>query len=223
MVIVVLAALAVAAGSPIAMVALGWLALEHPAIELVVIAALAVPGWLRRRRARPGPDDEAAFLLAMGSELSGGASLRTALVAAAQRSPRLDLAPAARAAAAGLPAATVARLLRSALSANGRIASASFVLAAESGGPAATVMQSLALRAARDGELQRERRSLTAQARASAWVVAGLPAVLLVGTVVSGRLDSGGDPLLGVIVVVGVGLQAAGVAVVAAMLRGADR
>ncbi len=117
----------------------------------------------------------------------------------------------------------MARLLRSALYANGRIASASFVLAADSGGPAATVMQSLALRAARDGELQRERRSLTAQARASAWVVAGLPGVLLAGTIASGRLDSGGDALLGVIVAVGVGLQAAGVVVVAAMLRGADR
>lgn len=223
MVTVALVALAVAAGSPIGLVALGWLALEHPAMALAGIGALAVPGWLRRRRARPGPDDEAAFLLALAGELSGGAALRTALVAAAQRAPRLELAPAARAAAAGLPAPTVARLLRAALPANGRIASASFELAAESGGPAATVMQSLALRAARDGELQRERRSLTAQARASAWVVAGLPAVLLAGTVASGRLDSGGDPLLGAIVAVGVGLQAAGVTVVAAMLRSADR
>ncbi|OFW63204.1 MAG: hypothetical protein A2135_02615 [Actinobacteria bacterium RBG_16_67_15] len=223
MVTIVLVAAGVAAGVPLLLVGLGWLAATHPAGALAAIAGYAsVQAW-RRRRSRPGPDEEAAFLQTLSAELAGGASLRTGLAAAAGRSERLALQPAARAAAAGLPAATVARLLAEALPANGRITAASWLLAAESGGPAAAVMQSLALRAARDGELQRERRSLTAQARASAWVVAGLPAVLLLGTVVSGRLDAGGDPALAMIVAVGVGLQALGVAVAVAMVRRAER
>ena len=224
MVTVVLAALALATGTPVVLIVLGWLAITHPLAALGAVAVLAVPGWRRRRRTRPSPDDEAAFLLGLGTELAGGASLRTSLVSAAGRASRsLDVLPAARAAAAGLPATTVAGLLEDGLPRNGRIAAASWLLAADSGGPASAVMQSLALRAARDGELQRERRSLTAQSRASAWVVAGLPAVLLAGTLAAGRLDAEGDPALGAIVAVGVGLQAAGVAVVVAMLRGADR
>jgi Flp pilus assembly protein TadB len=187
-----------------------------------ILGYAAFTSW-RRRRTRPGPDDEARFLQTLSAELAGGASLRAALASAAGRSDRLDLQPAARAASAGLAAETVARMLAEALPVNGRITAASWLLAAESGGPAAAVMQSLAVRAARDGELQRERRSLTAQARASAWVVAGLPAVLLLGTVVSGRLDAGGDPALAAIVAVGVGLQALGVAVAVAMVRRAER
>jgi tight adherence protein B len=219
----VLMALALAGGMPTALVGLGWLALTHPGGALAVIALHAAVGAVRRRRRRPGPDDEAAFLHSLSAELTAGASLRSALVAAATRNDRLDLQPAARAAAAGLPAGSVARLLAQALPTNGRITAPTWLLAAESGGPAAAVMQSLALRAAREGELQRERRSLTAQARASAWVVAGLPAVLLLGTAVSGRLDAGGDPALLAIVVVGVGLQALGVAVAVAMVRRAER
>jgi hypothetical protein len=45
----------------------------------------------------------------------------------------------------------------------------------------------------------------------------------LLGTVVSGRLDAGGDPALAMIVAVGVGLQALGVAVAVAMVRRAER
>lgn len=223
MVTVVLVAAGLAAGIPLLLVGLGWLAAVHPAAALGSIVAYSTFVAWRRRRARPGPDDEAAFLQTLSAELTAGASLRAALAAAAARSERLPLQPAARAASAGLPAPVVARLLAEALPANGRITGASWLLAAESGGPAAAVMQSLAVRAAREGELQRERRSLTAQARASAWVVAGLPAVLLLGTVASGRLDAGGDPALAAVVAVGVSLQALGMAVAVAMVRRAER
>jgi tight adherence protein B len=221
MVTAVLAALAVAGGMPLPLVGLGWLAMTHPGGALGAIVLYVAVGASRRHR--PGPDDEATFLHSLSAELTAGNSLRSALVAAAEQNDRLDLQPAARAAAAGLPAATVARFLAGALPTNGRITAGTWLLAAESGGPAAAVMQSLALRAAREGELQRERRSLTAQARASAWVVAGLPAVLLLGAALSGRLDAGGDPALLAIVVVGVGLQALGVAVAVAMVRRAER
>ncbi|MEK7253093.1 MAG: type II secretion system F family protein [Actinomycetota bacterium] len=218
-----LAALGIVAGVPIPLVAAGWAAAAHPTMALAGIVGYC--GWLvwRKRRSRSGPDDEAGFLQSLSAELTGGASLRSALVAAADRTDRLPLHDAARAAAVGMPTSRVAVLLGSALPVNGRMTAAAWLLAAESGGPAASVIQSLAVRAARQGELIRERRSLTAQARASAWVVAGLPAILLLGTVVSGRLDADGDPALGFIVFVGVTLQAMGVAVVVAMVRRADR
>ena len=151
MVTTALAALALATGTPVALIVLGWLALTHPLAALGAVVVMAVPGWRRRRGTRPSPDDEAAFLLTLGTELAGGASLRTSLVSAADRAAgSLYLQPAARAAAAGLPAVTVAGLLGEALPRNGRIAAASWLLAADSGGPAAAVMQSLALRAARE-------------------------------------------------------------------------
>jgi Flp pilus assembly protein TadB len=65
----------------------------------------------------------------------------------------------------------------------------------------------------------RERRALTAQARASAWVVAGLPVLLLAGMLVTGRLRPASDPALGLVIGVGVVLQALGVIVVWSMLR----
>lgn len=219
----VLAALGIAVGVPIPLVIAGWAASVQPTAALAGIAAYG--GWRvwLKRRDRTGPDDEAGFLQTLSAELTGGASLRSGLVAAASRAERLPLHDAARAAEVGMPASRIAALLGAALPVNGRMTAAAWLLAAESGGPAASVMQSLAVRAARQGELIRERRSLTAQARASAWVVAGLPAMLLLGTVVSGRLDAAGDPALGVIVFVGVTLQAMGVAVVIAMVRRADR
>jgi Flp pilus assembly protein TadB len=77
----------------------------------------------------------------------------------------------------------------------------------------------LAVGAAEEGSLRRERRALTVQARASAAVVAGLPFLVLVGMAVTGRLGSSGDPALGLVLAVGIGLQAAGLAVVWGMLR----
>lgn len=223
MVTVVLVALGLIAGVPTILVTIGWLVAIEPAVALAGIAGYAAwAGWSRRGR-RAGPDEEAAFLLALSAELSAGASLRSSLVSAGERSDRLPLRAATRAAAAGLPAPLVAGMLGDALAVNGRIAAAAWLLAAESGGPAAAVMQSLAVSAAREGELIRERRALTAQARASAWVVAGLPILVLAGSFASGRLDIAGDPALGVVVAVGLALQVAGVAVVATMVRRSER
>jgi len=63
---------------------------------------------------------------------------------------------------------------------NGRLAAAAFRLASSTGGKVAGLFHSLAARAADVGRLERERRALTAQARASAWVVGSLPVAVLV-------------------------------------------
>lgn len=214
--------LAIGSGLPLPAVAVMAAALWQPMLLLV-----AIPCWLllhrhRQRAEWPDADDEARFLRSLASELAGGASLRGALAVAADRAPRLELDSAARMATSGLPAHRVADSLAASLPVNGRLAGAAWLLAARSGGPAVAVAHDLAALAAEEGALRRERRSLTAQARASAWVVAALPAVLLAAMFGGGRL-SVDDPALVPILAIGLTLQAAGVAVVVWMLRRAEQ
>lgn len=218
---ITVAALALAGGMPAGVVALGLVAVVQPMLAGIGIAAWAV----RRRTSRSpaqSPDDEAAFLGGLASELAAGAPPRSALVAAASRAPRLELRPAARLAAAGMPADRVAPELAEALPTFGRLAAAAWHLAATVGGPTAAMFDILAVRAADDAALRRERRALAAQARASAAVVAGLPILVLVGMAATGRLSPASDPALGFIIALGIGLQFAGVAVVWTMLRRAS-
>ncbi|MDX1384833.1 MAG: type II secretion system F family protein, partial [Thermoanaerobaculia bacterium] len=156
---------------------------------------------------------------AMAAELAAGAPPRTALAAAASRDGDPALGRAARLAEAGMAVDLVSEELVVALPVNGRLAAAAWHLVATAGGPASAMFELLAVRAADEGSLRRERRALTAQARASAAVVAGLPIVLLLGMAATGRLRAGTDPALGLVVAVGLGLQAAGLAVVWTMLR----
>lgn len=217
----VVAAIALLGGVPFAAVALGVAAVTHPALAGVAMAVWA----LRRRRERHPvrtPDDEAAFLGGLASELAAGAPPRFALVAAASRAPRLDLRPAARLAAAGMSADRVAPRLAEALPTFGRLSAAAWHMAATVGGPTATMFDILAVRASDEAALRRERRALTAQARASAAVVAGLPVLVLVGMAATGRLSPASDPALGLIVALGVGFQLVGVGVVWAMLQRAS-
>ena len=218
----VVAALAFAAGAPLPALAVAALAMWQPLWLLAAAAVWAVAARKRRRQA--GPGDEADFRQGLAAELHAGASLRSAVVAASARAPALDLGRACRLADAGLPAATVGEALESALPVNGRLAAAAFRLASATGGRVATLFHALAGRAAEVGRLERERRALTAQARASAWVVGGAPLTLLLLLAVTGRLRPLlADPVGPVVLAVGFGLEAAGVAAVWLMVRGAGR
>jgi tight adherence protein B len=216
-------ALAVALGAPIPVIAAVALALAQPVWFLVVAA-----GWgivARRKGTGPSPEDEAAFLHGLAAELTAGASIRAAVVAAAARSPGLDLVPAARLCAAGLPAVEIGEQIGRALPVNGKATAAAFRLAAATGGRVATVVQSLAVRADEVGRLAGERRALTAQARLSAWIVGGGPAALVLFGVVSGLgpdlddLGPAGPPVLAG----GLALIGAGALVVWLMVRRAGR
>ncbi|MCB2223365.1 MAG: type II secretion system F family protein [Actinobacteria bacterium] len=204
-----LLAVAAAAGVPWPMVGAIALAVVHPAWFLAAVAGWVM--WHRRTGRSPGPDDEAAFLRGLAAELSAGASLRGAVVAAARRSPALDLGRAARLCAAGRPAGEIGSELASALPVNGTAAAAAFRLATRTGGSTAAVMEALAERAEASGRLARERSALTAQARLSAWVVGGLPVGLVVLGVVTGAGPGGGDLGPG-----GTAMVAAGLALIGA-------
>ncbi len=164
------------------------LAILQPVWFLVVAAAWA--GWNSYQRGRSRgllPGLEADFLRGMAGELDAGASVRESLVLSAARVPALPLGAAVRFARAGRPASEVAAYLRRALPVNGGLASAAYQIVSDTGTKAARVFTGLAVRAAERAELQRERRTLTAQARFSAWLVGGLPVVVTLLLFAAGR------------------------------------
>jgi Flp pilus assembly protein TadB len=218
------AALALALGVPPPVVALSLLALWQPVWCGAGALAWAVYAFRRRRAVLPGPDAEADFLRGLAAELEAGASLRSGVVAAAQRVPSLGLGEAARLAAAGMPADRVGTCIGAALTVNGRLVAAAFRLAAVSGGRVAVLMHSLAVRAAEAGRLRREESAMTAQARASAWLVGGAPFLVLAGLFMTGRAGRlVSDPAGPVVLGIGLALEVLGVTAVWAMLRRARR
>ena len=186
------------------LVAVGLVAGVHPGVAVVVIVAYLWPVlflmlaavWAgyhahhRRRRQQSRPFQEADFLRGVAAEIDAGSSVRHAVIAGAARAPDLNLEPAVHLAAAGRPAAEVAQRLQEALPVNGRLSAAAYSLVAESGAEASAVFSGLAVRAAGAGDIERERRVMTAQARLSAALVGGLPVVV---TLMMGAMGRGPD------------------------------
>lgn len=216
MLTVVLLALAVVAGVPLGVVAVAAIVAWRPLLVVPLAAGWAV--WNRRRvvRARPGPDDEARYLRAVAAELRAGAPPARA-VAVASDDP--GMARVRRLAAAGMAAERVADELGAALPATGALAGAAYRIVTETGARAADVFERLAGTAARLAETARERRVQSAQARASAAVVAlvplGFSALVALG---SGTLEAAGE--IGMVLLgAGVALELLGAAVVVWMVR----
>lgn len=175
-----------------ALLALGLAGGVHPGAVVVVAVAYLFPylflllaaAWAgyhahhRQRQRRARPFLEADFLRGVAAEIDGGSSVRHAVIAGAARAPGLTLEPAVHLAAAGRSAAEIAGRLQEALPVNGRLSAAAYTMVAESGAEAAAVFSGLAVRAAEAGEIERERRVLTSQARLSAGLVGGLPVVV---------------------------------------------
>lgn len=207
----------------------------HPGVLAIAATAFLQPWWFlagtalwavvaNGRSPSAGPDEEARYLEGVAAELRAGASPRAAVEGAAGRAPSIDLRRVVRLASVGSPAPEVAGALSEALSANGRLAGAAFRLATETGARAADVFADLAVRATEAGDLARERRALTAQARLSAALVGGAPIAVVALLVVSGRasalLESSGGRAIGAI---GLALLVAGGLVVWVMVRTAER
>ncbi len=178
----------------------------------VAVAALTLPPVRRLRLRRQPGIDEQQFFLAVHGELRGGASLRHAIGAAAQAQSGDMAADIHRSAVRHHSMTAVCGSLRQ-LPEMGHVAAMATRVAMESGGRAADVFHRLADRARVNAALERQRRTLTVQARLSAAIVASLPLLWLVfgGW---GRLQvlirHGG----GVVAATGVGMEALGVALV---------
>ena len=178
------------------------------AISLLVVVA---PRRVWRPRRRVAADGQ-QFCAAVYAELNAGASLRNALADASLHTGGTDLHPIRRAALGGASIEQLAGAVAQ-LSGIGRAAGAAVLVAAQSGGKAARVFLRLADRAAAEAQLDRDKRVLTTQARLSAAVVCGIPGLwLALGGF--GRLEALVGAGGGLVAVVGLGLEALGVAMV---------
>jgi len=104
---------------------------------------------------------------------------------------------------------------------NGAHAAAALEMTALTGARAAALFGRLAERAADVQTLARERRALTAQARFSATIVAGLPVLVAVFVIASGGASAtaAAGPLGALVLGVGVALELAGLGVIVWLLR----
>jgi len=192
---------------------------------IAVLMVLLILGWddmkpFRRRR-RSVAVDEVRFLGTIAADLRAGASVRSAIAAAAAGESDASLQTAHRLALAGAPLGEVAGALES-LTLNGRRVRAALDVVQIAGGRSARVFSGLADRAVAEADLVRERRVLTTQVRMSALVVGGLPVLsLLVGGAdrIGALVASGTGGA--VVAVVGVAMQLTGSALVWRMARGA--
>lgn len=221
----VLLAGALAVGISPVVIAIAAVAAFEPRLVLVGAAAWGAVTALRRRTARVAPDDEATLFRAMAAELRSGASLRGALAEAAHRVPHMELDQSVRRAAAGMPMSDIADSVETKLPSNGRLAAAAFRLSDWSGARVADTFEGLAERAAATADLARERKAATAQARLSALIVGLAPLVFTALLVATGRgaglIAHGGLGWL--VLVVGLGLETAGLFIVALIVRRAER
>ena len=190
-------------------------------LPLVLAAALVLllsAFW--RREPATGADWERVFLEGMVAELRGGATVRTAIGAAAHRVPELTASGWVRGAVAGRPLSEVALGMRREMVISGRAAAAALTFAADSGGASVGVFTSLAQQTDDVIELDRERRVASAQARLSAMVVSGAPLPILVWLASRGTLaelvgSAPGRLVLGA----GIALEVAGIALTVLQLR----
>ena len=222
MVIVLGLATGLIMGVPLPALAAVSLAVWQP-----VVALGAVLAWLglTARSGHSRVDAEAAYLQAVAGEMRAGASLRHALSSASSRAHGLGLDRALRLAAAGRPLDDVAGVLEQTMPRLGALAASAVRTAGVTGGKAAEVFDALAVLAREQVGLERERRTSTAQARFSAWIVGGIPVAYLLYAAVSGKLSVLGSagPAGRVLLVSGSLLLIAGIGVMWGILRRAER
>lgn len=190
---------------------------------LAATAAIAVWAAVTQDR-RDTTEEEAVWLGGVAAELRAGASLRGALIAAADRVRWIDTAHVVRLAEAGAPHGMLAVAIQAALPGRALVAP-TLRIAGVSGGRAAAVFDRLAARVWEDVGAARHHRTLTAQARLSAWVVGGLP---MLGTLVlaaTGGLAAvvAAGPAGVAVMATGLVLETAGIAGVVVLLRRVPR
>jgi Flp pilus assembly protein TadB len=206
-------------GAPLRVLGLVALAYSKPALMGILLAAGAGVGMFQAR----GTDTETTILTAIAVELRAGQSLRGALIAvASDAGGKFVLLE--RLVRVGLPLQLSAGELEAQLPSQGRLAGAAVRLVGLAGGQAATVFESLAVLAQDDQELRREAVTASAAIRFSAWIIGGIPVLMVVWQLASGRMAATlqlpfGIPIVGV----GLLLVAVGASVVAVMTRKALR
>jgi Flp pilus assembly protein TadB len=214
MLIWAVAALSLAAGAPLPIVAAMGIVGLSPIRGTVLLAAVSAGYGLWHRRRTTRARSEAAFFREIAADVAAGSSLRAAIV----RSDSEYVSDATRRlCVSGWSLADVGVEMAPALPVNGRRFSALCAMAEHSGSAVVEAVESFALSASADEELTRLRRSSLAQARMSAWVVGIAPIALTALVLVTqGIPQPGGAPVI-IPMVIGIGLQLTGTAIVFAV------
>ena len=173
---------AIVAGAPWGLIAILAAGLANPWIGVLAIVALLT---FRRERSPRGSVD-LRFCRVVADELRGGASLRAALAVAAHEINEMALARTCRTGRSYAELASEAELC---LPLVGSVAATAIRIAGESGGRVADSFEAIAFLAADEEEMRNERRAATAQVRASAFIIATLPVLLLAGLAATGHLS----------------------------------
>ena len=182
-------AVGIATGVPVIVVAgMGAATLEPRLALLVGAAALVAARWSHghhRRDLVSAP--EMSFHQSVAAELRAGASLRSALSRATDAVPELGMRRLARASEAGLPMPYLQAVMRECLPETGPATAAALSILEETGGHAISTFEGLALVAQDAATVDRDRRVSTAQVRASATLVGGIPLVFILFLAFTGR------------------------------------
>ena len=177
-----------------------------PRLGLLGVLVLVLKG---RPRVMPW-SREVRFCRATADELRSGSSLRRAVEIAAEDIGEHRLGRAAR---MSRPFVEIAARVEEALPVIGFAVGGAIRVAGESGGRVADSFEAIALIAADEEEMRNERRTATAQVRASALIIAVIPILLLGLMATTGRLSglvAGGPLSLGFmaigVLLIGIGL-----------------
>ncbi len=198
--------LLVLSGAPRPFIGLLLAGLVQPVLGLALIYTLS----LRHRTGPEAGSRDAHFCGLVAAELRSGVSLRKALEAAAVDAGDADLE---RLCTSGRPYSELAAGTARLLPVVGPAAGAAVLLAGKVGGRVAGSFEALGRMADDEEEMCRERRTATAQVRASAILIASLPPLLLAMLVATGRTE-----VLGASGASGLGMMAAGAVLIVAGL-----
>lgn len=214
--VVILAAVAVAAGAPLAVVAvvvgMSFVSSQLAIVALVVAVSI---GLAQKWRGRTKEDvSEGGLLRLLGGRVSAGASIRSAI---ADRTIEGIPSRARRLAQLGQPMADVGGAMVAVLPANGRAFRAICAFSEYTGAAVSAALEILADQAGEVAQLARERRVSLAQVKLSAVVVGIVPMVVSVALVAVRGVPDPGGALVVIPMIVGLSLQLVGVAIVFAV------
>ncbi len=212
MLIWVVVATAWVVGVPPLIVGAGAVMVVSPPVGVAALVAAAFVARHRRRRAKRV--DEVGFLRSIAAAVTAGSTLRNAI---RDGDTRIVTARTRRLCDTGMPLGKVGRSLRDSLPENGATFAAVCALSEQTGSTLAPTLQVLAGRAADVADMERHRVVATAQARFSAVVVGVAPLVVTAVLIVIRGMPGDGNPVAVGAIIVGAGMQVAGVAAVSAL------
>jgi Flp pilus assembly protein TadB len=215
MLIWVLVAAAWVVGVPPLIVGAGAVMVVNPPVGIAALVAAAFVARHRHRRAQRV--DEVGFLRSIAAAVTAGSTLRSAI---RDGDAAIVTARTRRLCDTGMPLARVGRSLRDSLPENGATFGAVCALSEQTGSTLAPTLHVLTRRAVDVADMERHRVVATAQARFSAIVVGVAPLVVTLVLIVMRGMPGDGNPVAVGSIIVGAGMQVAGVAAVSALASG---